>query len=82
MHDPPYKITSMRIIRKCRWNDEYELFQNSKIFNDNDIEIKDYASDFYRILKDNSHCYIMCNHKNLQDFINEFTKVDSDLQNH
>ena len=73
--DPPYKITSRGSSGNAGGMMSTELSKKGKIFNDNDIEIKDYASDFYRILKDNSHCYIMCNHNNLQDFINEFTKV-------
>lgn len=73
--DPPYKITSRGSSGNAGGMMSTELSKKGKIFNDNDIKIKDYASDFYRILKNNSHCYIMCNHKNLQDFINEFTKV-------
>ena len=46
-----------------------------KVFNHNDITIKDYASEIYRILKDGSHCYIMTNNKNLQDMLNTLTGV-------
>ena len=73
--DPPYKITSRGSSGNAGGMMSTELSKKGKIFDDNNISVEDYASDFYRILKNNSHCYIMCNHKNLQDFINEFTKV-------
>ena len=73
--DPPYKITSRGSSGNSGGMMKTELSKKGKIFDDNNISVEDYASDFYRILKNNSHCYIMCNHKNLQSFINEFTKV-------
>lgn len=73
--DPPYKITSRGSSGNSGGMLSTELSKKGKIFNHNDINVEDYATNFYRILKNNSHCYIMCNHKNLQDFINEFTKV-------
>jgi len=71
--DPPYKTNS----RWCAWS-SWWMFQkdiNKKwnVFNFNSIEIKDYAPEFYRILKDWSHCYIMTNHTNLINMLNIFT---------
>ena len=47
----------------------------NEILDFNDIEVSEYAGLFYNVLKDNCHCYVMCNNKNLIDFLNEFTKV-------
>lgn len=44
-----------------------------QVFTHNDISPADYAPEFYRILKDGSHCYVMTNHKNLIDMLNTFT---------
>ena len=52
-----------------------DINMKGKVFNHNDITIKDYASEIYRILKDGSHCYIMTNNKNLQDMLNTLTSV-------
>lgn len=73
--DPPYKITQRGNTGSSGGMFLTELSKKGKIFNHNDIFVEDYAKEFYRILKNNSHCYVMCNHKNLQEFINEFVKV-------
>lgn len=38
----------------------------------NDIDCIKYAPEFYRILKDETHLYVMTNHKNLAHMINTF----------
>lgn len=43
--------------------------KSGKIFDCNNAKIEDYLPEFYRILKDNSHCYIMCNNFNLIHFL-------------
>ena len=47
--------------------------KQGKVFEHNDIDPADYASEFYRILKDSTHCYVMCNHTNLIHMLNTFT---------
>lgn len=44
-----------------------------KVFTHNDIDCSIYAPEFYRVLKDSSHCYVMCNHINLIKMLNTFT---------
>ena len=39
----------------------------------NNISCSQYAPEFYRVLKDGSHCYIMTNHINLIEMLNTFT---------
>lgn len=46
-----------------------ELTKKGKIFENNDIDIEDYIHELYRVLKDNTHCYIMCNQVNLPHFL-------------
>lgn len=46
-----------------------------KIFENNDIKPCEYLADFYRVLKDGSHCYIMINNLNLIEMLNEAEKV-------
>ena len=48
---------------------------DGKIFNHNNISIKEYAPELYRILKDGSHCYIMTNHINLIEMLTTMENV-------
>ena len=73
--DPPYKTTSRGNSGNSGGMLQKDINMKGKVFNHNDITIKDYASEVYRILKEGSHCYIMTNHKNLQDMLNTLTNV-------
>ncbi len=70
--DPPYKVTSkgnagtMGGMMKSTYMD-------GKIFKHNNIKPQEYIPEFYRLLKDGSHCYIMTNHVNLQEILNVAT---------
>lgn len=72
--DPPYKVTK----RGCAGNSggmmQKKLSMEGKIFQHNDLKPKDYIPEFYRVLKEGSHCYIMTNHVNLQEMINTATE--------
>lgn len=48
---------------------------NGKIFKHNDIKFEDYIGKLYQVLEDDSHIYIMCNDKNLNELENEMVKV-------
>ena len=48
---------------------------NGKLFEHNEVDVNDYAGELYRVLKPDSHCYIMTNDSNLQNFLNVFTDV-------
>ena len=52
-----------------------KINKQGKVFSFNDISCKQYAPEFYRILKDGTHCYVMCNHTNLIEMLNVFTNV-------
>lgn len=46
-----------------------ELNKKGKVFEFNNINIEDYLHELYRVLKDGTHCYLMCNHVNLTHFL-------------
>ncbi len=71
--DPPYKITSRGNAGNSGGMMQKDLSMKGKIFNYNDVKMSDYIPELYRILKDNSHCYLMTNHVNLQEMINTAT---------
>lgn len=72
--DPPYKVTKRGNAGNSGGMLKKDLSMKGKIFNHNDIKMIDYIPEFYRILKDGSHCYIMTNHINLQQMINTSTE--------
>lgn len=47
-----------------------EINKKGRVFNFNDINPYQYIPEFYRILKDGAHCYIMTNHVNLKTMLN------------
>lgn len=71
--DVPYPTTS----RGCAGNSggmlQKDINKSGKVFKYNDIDCTEYADDFYRVLKDGSHCYVMTNHINLIHMLNTFT---------
>jgi DNA modification methylase len=52
-----------------------EINKKGKVFTHNNINITQYASECYRVLKDGSHFYIMTNHVNLINMLNTCTSV-------
>lgn len=67
--DPPYLLTQ----RGCAGNSggmlQKELNKKGKVFEFNSVNIEDYLHELYRVLKDDTHCYLMCNHVNLTHFL-------------
>lgn len=47
--------------------------KKGQVFAYNNIDCSEYAPEFYRVLKDGSHCYVMTNHVNLIKMLNTFT---------
>lgn len=66
--DPPYKLTSRGSSGNMSGYWTTDIAKQGKVFEHNDIEIEQYLPEFYRILKDDAHCYIMCNNVNLPHF--------------
>lgn len=73
--DPPYPTTSRGHAGNSGGMLRKEINLKGKVFTHNDIDCSKYAPEFYRILKDGSHCYIMTNHINLINMLNTFTNV-------
>lgn len=76
--DPPYRVqqhgsSGLSGIFKTKTGAEKEL--NSKLFQHNEVEVTDYASELFRILKPDNHCYVMTNDYNLKNFLNVFAEV-------
>lgn len=72
--DPPYKLTSRGSSGTMSGYWTNDITKRGKVFENNDVEIEDYLGEFYRILKDTSHCYIMCNNLNLPHFFEVISK--------
>lgn len=66
--DPPYRITSRGGTGTMSGFMTETRSKNGKIFTHNDIDIAEYLPEFYRVLKNGTHCYIMCNNVNLPHF--------------
>lgn len=72
--DPPYKVTTRGNAGNSGGMMQSKLSMQGKIFKHNDIKPIEYIPEFYRLLKDGSHCYIMTNHVNLQEILNTATE--------
>ena len=80
--DPPYKtITGGDSNGKSSIRPKGMLKGNRKLFRYQNIEISDWMPELYRVLKDNSHCYIFTNSLNMQEMLNEATSVGFKLHN-
>lgn len=84
--DCPYKIVQGGCTTGAYGNkkgqlDNFENLKSGKLFDNNDIEFKDWLPDLYRILKDNTHCYIMINARNIKELQLEAEKVGFKFQN-
>lgn len=53
-----------------------ETVNNGKVFSNNEIDIVDWLPEIYRILKPESHCYIMTNNKNITHYLNVIEQSD------
>lgn len=73
--DVPYRTTA----RGCAGNSggmlQKEINKKGRVFNFNSIKCSEYLPEFFRVLKEGSHCYIMTNHLNLREMLNEAEKV-------
>lgn len=81
--DPPYKIVKGGCTNKAvrLKGAENCYLKNGSVFLNNTIKFSDWLPVVYKKLKDNTHCYIMCNDRNLQELLTEATKVGFKLLN-
>ena len=73
--DVPYRVTTFGTQGTMGGYWAKQAAKSGKIFDYNDIKPSEYLPDFFRVLKDKSICNIMINNLNLQEMLNEATKV-------
>lgn len=78
--DPPYPTTSRGSAGNSGGMFQKEINKKGIVFTHNNTDCSEYASEFYRILKDGSHCYVMTNHVNLIHMLNAFTDLRTDKE--
>lgn len=71
--DPPYKVTPKGNSGNSGGMLKKEINKKGQVFTHNDIDCCEYAPEFYRVLKEGSHCYVMANYINLIHMLNVFT---------
>lgn len=71
--DPPYPVTARGSAGNSGGMLQKDINKKGKVFNYNNIDCSEYAPEFYRILKEGTHCYVMTNHINLKHMLNVFT---------
>lgn len=74
--DPPYKITARGNGGNSGGMFQKKEVNNGKVFKTNDLEIEDWLPELYRVLKKQSHCYIMTNNKNITHYLDVIDKSD------
>ena len=92
--DPPYKIISGGVTKIPTGNEPSGIFnrrekrkdwsdnaRSGKLFNHNEIRFEEWLPDVFRVLKEKSHFYVMCNDRNMQEMLNECEKVGFKLVN-
>lgn len=81
--DPPYKIVQGGCTNKAvRFTGTtFNQLKTGTLFRENNINFSDWLPDIYRILKKDSHCYIMCNDRNLKQLLVECENVGFKLLN-
>ena len=72
--DPPYRISKRGNPENSGGMMKKTLFMQGQVFENNGITPEEYIPDFFRILKNGSHCYIMTNHKNLKHMLDTATE--------
>ena len=78
--DPPYYVDAggSGYYVKRNNNNVMKLAKGNNLFQDSP-KLKDYINILYRILKNNSHAYIMINNINLKQFLKEIEKSKFEL---
>lgn len=67
--DPPYKITARGNGGNSGGMFQKKEVNNGKVFETNDLEIEEWLPKLYNLLKEQSHCYIMTNNKNITHYL-------------
>lgn len=62
------------------FNDAITYTREGKLFKHNDIKFEEWLPEVYRVLKQNTHCYIMINPRNLAELQTKAEKVGFKFQ--
>lgn len=77
--DPPYKLTAGgdkdTILGGINSRKNNPLMLTGEVFKHNKIKSSDWFRELYRVLKNGTHCYVMCNDKYVKKYLNEAEKV-------
>lgn len=81
--DPPYKLvqggcTNNAVTLRGSNN---ENLKKGTVFNKNMVSFSEWVPEIYRVLKNNTHCYIMCNDRNLKELLTVCEKSNFKLLN-
>jgi site-specific DNA-methyltransferase (adenine-specific) len=82
--DPPYKIVGggCTTISGGIFNKEQNVnVKTGTLFNNNEIAFSDWIPEVYRVLKNGTHAYIMCNGRNVANLQAEAEKAGFTFQN-
>lgn len=72
--DSPYPTTSRGSAGNSGGMLQKDINKKGQVFQFNNIDCSLYAPEFFRILKDGTHCYTMTNHINLIHMLNTFIR--------
>lgn len=67
--DVPYKTTARGGTGNSGGMCKKKEFSSGKVFKHNDIKPQEFIPEFYRVLKEGTHCYIFTNHVNLYEMM-------------
>lgn len=70
--DPPYPTTARGNAGNSGGMLQKKINRQGRVFTHNNIDVSEYAGEFYRILKEQTHCYVMTNHVNLYKMLTAF----------
>lgn len=70
--DPPYPTTARGNAGNSGGMLQKKINRQGRVFTHNNIDVGEYAGEFYRILKEQTHCYVMTNHVNLYKMLTAF----------
>lgn len=71
-------MSNTKHVSLCGMLNDYDpttYTKQGKLFKHNDIKFKEWLPEIYRVLKDNTHCYIMINARNLCELQTECENV-------
>lgn len=79
--DVPYPVISGGNTTKTHATGGILVKNDGKIFKHNDCAMEDYLPEFYRVLRDDAHCYVFTNTLNLAKLLNLANDVGFKLHN-